>query len=64
MGAYRRVYPRHTSKEVIFQLLRFFKVCKLILSLFALLDLGWSTEVVHSKQLARIARMTSVSFLC
>ena len=31
---------------------------------FSLLDLGWSTEVVHSKQLARIARMTSVSFLC
>ena len=25
---------------------------------FSLLDLGWNTEIVHSKQLGRIARMT------
>ena len=34
MGVYRRVYPRHTSKEVIFKLLKYFKICKLFLSLF------------------------------
>ena len=31
---------------------------------FSLLKLGWNTEVVHSKQLGKIARMTSVNFLC
>ena len=31
---------------------------QIIFVTFSLLDLGWNTEVVHSKQLGRIARMT------
>ena len=30
---------------------------------FALLKLGWNTEVKHSKQLARFAKVTFVNFL-
>ena len=56
MGVYRRFYPRHTSKELISKFLKYFKICQLILPLF---HFGWNTEVVHSKQLGRIARMTS-----
>ena len=31
---------------------------QIIFVTFSLLKLGWNTEVVHSKHLARIARMT------
>ena len=55
LGVYRRVYPRHTSKKVIL-------VCRFVP--FSLLKLGWNTNVVHSKQLARIAKMLFFNFLC
>ena len=31
---------------------------QIIFATFSLLKLGWNTEIRHSKQLARIARMT------
>ena len=55
LGVYRRVYPRHTSKKVIL-------ICRFVP--FSLLKLGWNTKVVHSKQLARIAKMLFFNFLC
>ena len=57
MGVYgRHVYPRHTMKKIIIV------ICKFVT--FSLLELGWITEVVHSKQLARIAKLLFVNFLC
>ena len=53
LGVYRRVYPRHTSKEVIL-------ICRFVT--FSLLKLGCNTKVVHSKQLARTANMIFVNF--
>ena len=36
MGVYRLVYPRHTSKEVIYKLLIYLKICY-----FSLLEEEW-----------------------
>ena len=55
LGVYRCVYPRHTSKKVIL-------ICRFVT--FSLLKLGWNTKVMHSKQLARIAKILFVNFLC
>ena len=53
LGVYRRVYPRHTSKNVIL-------ICRFVP--FSLLKLGWNTKVVHNKQLGRTAKMIFLKF--
>ena len=40
----------------------FIVVCKFVA--FSILKLGWNTEEEHSKQLARIAKLLCVNFLC
>ena len=56
MGVYGRlVYPRHTMKKIIIV------ICKFVT--FSLLKLGWNTDVEHSKQHARIAKLLFVNFL-
>ena len=55
IGFYSRVYP-YMEKVVIVV------ICNFVI--ISLLKLGWNIEVVHSKQLARLANMLFVNFIC